>query len=399
MYAYSLSNSTERYYPKVYIGTPVTTANRWNYDDSISPKIPDDNSSKIGWPQAFQDPQKGEAKKNTIILFIYTINMCTCIKWSSNGKCYFGRTLDNSIGFNQKIVLTPRNYPIKLSSTEIIHNHYSVLGTATVIDNYPLYADGINEFGLCATGLRFTDCAKYFPKKDYKNNVSPYEFILYVLATCKDICDVKNKLSNMSLVDIPFSDNLPLADLHWMIADKKECIVVESTKEGLNVYDNMFNVLTNNPPFPFHSENIKLYLSLTPKHPFNKFYNLPNLSPFCEGVGSIFLPGDYSSPSRFIRATFLLSNSIQFEDDNNSILQFFKILNSVTLIKGAVYTKEELCHYTIYTSCMDMTNLTYCYRTYENSSIHYISLKKENIDTSKLKIYEFNYTTDIFIDN
>ncbi len=61
MYAYSPTNRTERYYPKVYIGTPVTTAKRWNYDDSISPKIPDDNSSKIGWPENFEGPQKGEA--------------------------------------------------------------------------------------------------------------------------------------------------------------------------------------------------------------------------------------------------------------------------------------------------------------------------------------------------
>ena len=66
MYAYSPINRTERYYPKVYIGTPVTTAKRWNYDDSISPNIPDDNSSKIGWPQAFQGSQKGERKNGKI---------------------------------------------------------------------------------------------------------------------------------------------------------------------------------------------------------------------------------------------------------------------------------------------------------------------------------------------
>lgn len=33
-------------------------------------------------------------------------------------------------------------------------------------------------------------------------------------------------------------ENLPLAQLHWLIADKTACITVESVKDGLKVYDN-----------------------------------------------------------------------------------------------------------------------------------------------------------------
>ena len=54
----------------------------------------------------------------------------------------------------------------------------------------------------------------------------------------------------MRLTGTAFSEQLPTAQLHWIIADKDSCIVVESMKDGLHVYDNPVGVLTNNPPFP-----------------------------------------------------------------------------------------------------------------------------------------------------
>ncbi|WP_434101469.1 linear amide C-N hydrolase [Enterococcus faecalis] len=55
-----------------------------------------------------------------------------------------------------------------------------------------------------------------------------------------------------------FSDELPLSPLHsndgcWLIKsnDRITSIVVESTKEGLRVFDNPVGVLTNNPTFDY----------------------------------------------------------------------------------------------------------------------------------------------------
>ena len=117
-------------------------------------------------------------------------------------------------------------------------------------------------------------------------------------------------LKNLNLTDVPFREDLPPAALHWMIADRKRSIVVESTKEGLQVYENPVGVLTNNPPFPFHLKNLHQYLNLTAEEPENRFSEELQLQPFSRGMGAIGLPGDWSAVSRFIRSAFVRAQSV-----------------------------------------------------------------------------------------
>ena len=59
MYAYSPAYCTERYYPKVYIGTAQTLGIDWNYDSQKYANKPIQKPST--WPQ--NPSQKGEANK------------------------------------------------------------------------------------------------------------------------------------------------------------------------------------------------------------------------------------------------------------------------------------------------------------------------------------------------
>ena len=130
-------------------------------------------------------------------------------------------------------------------------NHYAIIGMAHIALNYPLYYDAMNEKGLCMAGLNFVGNACYHEEDSDKDNICQFEFIPWILAQCQNVNEVRVLLQKMNMVNIPFSSKLPLAQLHWLIADKNEAITVEIVKEGIHVYDNMVGVLTNNQPFPY----------------------------------------------------------------------------------------------------------------------------------------------------
>ena len=101
--------------------------------------------------------------------------------------------------------------------------------------------------------------------------IAQFAFIPWILAQCASIAEVRVKLSGMRLIGTPFSQQLPTAQLHWIIADKEDCIVVESMKDGLHVYDNPVGVLTNNPSFPSQMFALNNYAGVSRKQPENTF--------------------------------------------------------------------------------------------------------------------------------
>lgn len=312
-------------------------------------------------------------------------NMCTSIAMITQ-DFYFGRTMDLEYEFNQRIVVTPRNYPIAFRKAGMLKRHYAIIGMATIVNGYPLYADAVNEKGLCIAGLNFPDNAYYPPEENYsKANISPFELILWLLCKCASIEEAKVLLQNTHLIAIPFSKNIPLTPLHWHVADKKSSLVIEVTQNGMNLYDNPANVLTNSPSFDFQMTNLSQYLNLTTNFPQNRFCKNMNLKPFGNGLGSFGLPGDFSPSSRFVRASYLNFNSICEGDEQSSIAQFFHILDSVSLVKGSVLTKNDICDVTIYSCCMNANKGIYYYNTYYNNQITAVNMNHENLNSCALK--------------
>lgn len=307
--------------------------------------------------------------------------MCTCINLKTKDQ-YFGRNLDLEYRFNEKVVITPRNYNIKN-----IDIKYAMIGMATVSDDYPLYAEAANEKGLAMAGLYFPNNAYYNEPKKNKINLAPYEFILYILGNFKSVKEVKEIINDINITNVKFN-NLPLASLHWMISDDKDCIVVEQVKEGLKVYDNEIGVLTNNPQFSYHLTNINNYINLSPKNRENTFSDKINLANYGQGMGAIGLTGDNSPASRFIRAAFNKLNSVCDDDEESSVTQFFHILDSVAMTRGSVITKENNYDITTYSSCINTTKGIYYYKTYNNNQITAIKLNNVNMNDDKLSIYE-----------
>lgn len=312
--------------------------------------------------------------------------MCTAISFLSHDH-YFGRNLDLEYGYREQVTIVPRNFPLPFRTQPTLERHYAIIGMAHVAEGYPLYYDAINETGLGMAGLNFPGFAHYNRPCEGTDNISSFEFIPWILGRCATLKEARDLLANINLADIPFSDQFPLAPLHWIIADSSGAITVESTQEGLSVYENPVGILTNNPPFPYHMTNLAQYMALSPGVPENRFAPGVELYPFSRGMGAIGLPGDLSSPSRFVRAAFTKENSCCGSTEEEQVRQFFHILGAVSMVRGSLRLEGEKLELTRYTCCCNTRRGIYYYTTYENSRITAVDLHKEDLDGSCLIAY------------
>jgi len=319
--------------------------------------------------------------------------MCTAISFTTKDH-YFGRNLDLDHHYKEEVVITSRNFPL----FNVPNKHYAIIGMATIMKNYPLYYDATNEFGLSMAGLNFPDNAYYSPSNSNKNNIPPYALIPYLLCQCRNTEEALEIIHQINIVNKAFNDELPVTPLHWIIADQNKAYTIESTQQGLQIFENSIGVLTNNPPFPYHMYNLRNFTALSNESPTNKFAPALDLKPYSLGMGAFGLPGDLSSSSRFIKAAFIKWNSICEQDEMSSVCQFFHILGSVSQQQGCVKTKLGY-EKTLYSSCCNTDKGIYYYTTYENFQITAINMFRYDLDSDRLARFPLRNSTTIFYEN
>lgn len=312
--------------------------------------------------------------------------MCTAATYKTK-DFYFGRTLDYEFSYGDEVTVMPRNYPLKFRFTESVSEHYAIIGMAHVAGDYPLYYDAVNEKGLGAAGLNFVGNAFYRKEERGKDNIAQFEFIPWILSKCATVKQARELLSRINITDTPFSDRLPTAQLHWIIADRNEAITVESVKDGIKVYNNPVGILTNNPPFDEQMFRLNDYMGLSPKNPKNHFSDKLELTAYSRGMGALGLPGDLSSRSRFVRASFVKMNSVSGSSESESVSQFFHILGSVDQQRGCCELDKGEYEITLYTSCCNADKGIYYYTTYDNHQITAVDMHRENLDGCRLARY------------
>lgn len=352
------------------------------------------------------------------------LSMCTCITYKNKGF-YFGRNMDLEYSFGECVIVTPRTFPLRFTHIEEQPVHYAMVGMAAGQEGtahhagtqavgrgrqlFPLYAEAVNEKGLCMAGLNFPGNAYYRKAETGRTNVASFELIPWVLGTCASAAEAEAKLRDINITDDAFSKAMPPAQLHWMLADRDRCLVIESVRERVKLYENPIGILTNNPPFEYHRMNINNYLNVTAGYPKSRFCRaenagrgktgsgksfpralpsyLLNLEPYSQGMGGIGLPGDYSSVSRFVRAAFLKCNSVCEPNEEENVSQFFHMLDSVAMPRGAVITQDGKYDITTYSCCVNADTGTYYYKTYGNSQINAVDMRRVNLDGNTLSTY------------
>ena len=244
--------------------------------------------------------------------------MCTAITFQTK-DFYFGRTLDHTCSYGETVTVTPRKYPLPFRHGKTLEEHYAIVGMAYVLEEYPLYYDAINEKGLAIAGLNFVGNTHYRGPEEGKDNVAQFELIPWLLGRCASVNEARQALERLCITPTAFRPELPPSQLHWLIADRQEAIVLESMADGLHIYDNPVGVLTNNPPFDRQLFRLNDYRALSPRLPENCFAPGLELKAYSFGMGALGLPGDLTSQSRFVRAAFTRLHSVTEESEQASI--------------------------------------------------------------------------------
>ncbi len=323
--------------------------------------------------------------------------MCTAI-CVTNKNFYFGRNLDYEHTFGEKVTITPRFFPFCFLNGKVLKKHYAVIGMALPYNGYPLYFDATNEMGLSIAGLNFPDNAKYEKCIPNKDNVASFELIPWILSQCATINEAKTLLYKINITDEPISADLPPTPLHWLLADREKSLTVEQTHSGLKVYENPVGVLTNNPAFDIQMFNLSNYINVSPKEPQNRFSDKIELKTYSRGMGGIGIPGDLSSMSRFVRASFTKLNSVYGNSEEETVNQFFHILYSVYQQKGCVMVGDGY-EITNYSSCCNTDEGIYYYTTYNNHTVRAVDMYKENLNTDKLIIFDISQNVKFSLQN
>lgn len=285
-----------------------------------------------------------------------------------------------------------------------MNSHFAILGIAFVTpdpngNDYPLFYDAFNEKGLGMAGLLFAGNAVFHEVAEDRDNIAQFELIPWILGQCSTVTEAKDLITKMNFVNTPFSDQLPPSELHWILSDGKECIVVETTAAGVHIYDNPTGVLTNNPPFDKQLFQLNNFMHLQAKNPENTFApNIP-LTTYSRGMGGIGLPGDLSSSSRFVKAAFTRAHSLSPDDELSSVSQFFHILHSVDQQRGCCDLGDNKYEITIYSSCYNLDQGIAYYTSYDNHQISAVNLHKTNLDDNKLTNFPVITTEQINYQN
>lgn len=310
---------------------------------------------------------------------------CTAISYKPNAH-YFGRNLDLEKSYGECVTITPRNYRFNMRCMPPLEKHFAMIGAAAVVDGYPLYFEATNEKGLSMAGLNFPDNADYKPCCKSKCNVAPFELIPWLLGKCASVDDAVALLESVNVADVSFSENLPSTPLHWLLSDRVRSVAVECVKSGLNVQNNPYGVLTNNPTFDYHVLNVTNYMHLHEGAAENLLCPDSAMQNYSLGMGAMGLPGDFSSASRFVRAVFVKSKSKAQADEKSCVNQFFHILSSVAMPKGCVLTKDGEYEYTRYSSCCNTDKGVYYYTTYNNSAVTVVDMHSVDLDADEVFI-------------
>ena len=311
-----------------------------------------------------------------------------------DGSVIFARTLEFAQDIRSNAIIIPRGMKFVGSTPDGSPGlpwttRYGAVGMNAC--GLPVFADGLNEKGLHVGVFYFPGYARYqaIGEQERDCSLAPQELSGYLLGTCANVEEAVKAVKSVRVGEVTFPEFGFVLPLHYIVNDASgESVVLEYVDGDLKVHPNPLGVMSNSPTFDWHMTNLSNYvnLSVTNVPPFDlSGTKLPSLG---QGSGMLGLPGDFTPPSRFIRAVAFSKSAIPVESSREGVLQAFHILNQFDIPKGAVRGQEhgkEVADYTLWTSASDLKNLRYYFRTYDNSRIRMIDLRAVDLEARDVK--------------
>jgi choloylglycine hydrolase len=319
---------------------------------------------------------------------------CTGISLKSgDGAAIRGRTLEFGFPMQSKVIVVPAGTALSGTLPDggkglIYKSRYAMVGANAL--GLPVLLDGINDQGLSVGLFYFPGYAKYadVTKENASHAIAPQEFGVWALANFATVDEVRAAVKDIVIVPAPGlgSPQGAVAGAHFFLQDKSgKSIAVEPIDGTLKVYDAPLGVMTNAPTYDWHMTNLQNFINLSVKDVDQKKLGGVTLPAFGSGTGLSGMPGDFTPPSRFIRAAIYSQAAAPHATAEDAVLGAFHILNQFDIPKGSVVnsaTGEPLDEITEWTSVADLKNLRWYFRTYKDQSIHMVDLKQA-VDAAK----------------
>lgn len=308
--------------------------------------------------------------------------MCTAITLKSQqGETFFGRNMDFSYEIEPHLYIVPRDYQWDNALYGgKIRNSYRFIGIGQKIGGLLAFFDGVNEMGFAAAALYFAGYAAYDapPEPQSPDQIASFDFLHYILGRCASVKDLTDVLKNMAIIGQEDPVTGTVAPLHWIAADRSgECVVIELTERGREVFCNPIGVMTNSPDFQWHMTNLRNYMEADPRQKDEAWWGNVRLTPFGQAGGTQPLPGGYTSPERFVRTAYLKTHIPTPQSSEEAVVSCFHIMESVTVPKGAVITSRDAYDYTKYTAFINTNTCEYFFKTYDNIQVGTAGLFEE----------------------
>ncbi len=322
---------------------------------------------------------------------------CTGIRLTAeDGSVVHARTLEFAVEIHSDVIVVPRDYN-RTGTTPDGGNglqwrsKYASLGANGV--DLPYIFDGLNEKGLAVGTFYFPTTAgymKYEPSRAAKT-LAPWEVGSWILDNFATVEEVKQNLDKIVVSEVVLKAWGFSPPLHYVVHDASgNSIVVEYVGGKLNIHDNPLGVMANSPSFDWHMTNLRNYVNLSLTNTPALQLGPVKLLPFGQGAGMLGLPGDFTPPSRFVRAAAFSHALLPSKTGYDAVLQAFHLLNNFDIPKGVAREREKdehgniLADYTLWTSANDLKAKRFYFRTYDNSQIRMVDLMKMDLNAKEI---------------
>lgn len=243
--------------------------------------------------------------------------------------------------------------------------------------------DGTNEAGLNAGLFYFPEYGEYQKYDEVMRNtsVADLQIVSWILSNFATIDEVQENINNIRVINIyPNSSTA-----HWRITEPSGRVVVMEFINGTPTFhEDEIGVIANSPTFDWQHTNLNNYVNLKPGTADPSKLGPDTLKSFSGGTGLLGLPGDFSSPSRFVRAAFLGNMVNQQQNAESTIPIAFHILNNLDVPFGTTYTGRAPTNMpsgTQWTIASDLANKVLYYHTMYNRTIRKIDFANINFET------------------
>jgi choloylglycine hydrolase len=311
---------------------------------------------------------------------------CTGIRLiAKDGGVVPARTLEFGVDLQSNVLVVPAGTALTGTLPDggkgiSYKTKYGFLGANAL--GMTAIVDGINDQGLYVGLFYFPGYASYpaATKDNAARAMAPHEYANWLLGNFANVEEVKANFDKVTLVPVVIPLLKQPAPVHFVVHDRSgKSVVIEPTGKTLKIFDNPLGVLTNSPTFDWHLTNLRNYVNLTAT-------NVPpiglggiKLAQFGQGSGMRGLPGDFTPPSRFVRAVAFSQSALPSDTSAQAVLQAFHILNNFDIPVGAVRDTEDgkmTAESTTWTSAADLKNLRWYFRTHDDQTIRSVDLPK-----------------------